>query len=962
MSDWTPPSATALNQVAALATRPENRAYFFDRLENPEWVSALGRRGVFDDPPAPVPADEPGYVRFPPWPEGRYLARMASVAPDAVAAVLKKSQPTANPRVTAILLKCAQALPDENFQELAPKTAEWITDPAAAEFIEHFADEAATAVSRLVGVGKTEQGLKTARYLLRLERRSGGSGDSAGDKILALLPEPVGRLSEWAYKDVIAQILPHLVDSAGLKGVRLFSSLLSLAVKFSSSEGEQPDSDVGSWAWRPAIEDHAQNTDRGVRCLLVTATRDSAVRLAGVSQQDLRSVVGMLEAGTVLHRRIALYVVAVVPDAAELAAERIVDRDIFDDYRLEHEYAGLLRSRLGEAPAEIQRTFLSWVFAGPDLDEFRRCQEALTDSTPSPEDETVYAECWRRDWLSVVADHLSGDDAARYRELVAKYGDAEHPDFLTWHEGGFRPETPLAAEDMNALSPGEVIDFLASWRPGDGASRGFSSSIAGLGRTFQAVVAKRAGDFAVVADQVEALDPTYVRSFLDGIEAAVKAGTSVPWDPPLRLIASVLEYPFDPCEETSALDHDPGWGRTRGQAASLLEQGVADRDNRIPFELRQAVWSALEMLTRDPNPSPDDEAAGGYTNMDPFTLSLNVNRGRAMHAVVAYALWCRRELEARGAETAAGFDLLPEVRTVLERHLDPVSDSSLAVRAVYGKWLPWLILLDESWVAANTTRILPRSPELADLRDAAWDTYISWCPPFNKAYSVLQHEYEAAVERVPTTATVGFADDERTDAKLGEHLVTLFWRGRIQLSLLERWFGRADDHLAGRVMSFLGKALRNTDGDVDPDVLQRIRQLWDTRLEMIGREPQHHVGEANAFAATFVSAKLDDKWSLAGLDVTLRSGGLRWLGRGVIERLGEIAATRPAEATRLTLRMLESAAAAWAHSGLRDQVRDVMAATSHATDPQTLRNRAAIVDHYVKRGDNDFRDFAPARQ
>ena len=898
-------------------------------------------------------------MRFPPWPEGRYLARMAPLAPDAVAAVLKKSQPSANPRVTGILLKCAHALPSEQFQELAPKTVEWVTSPTAAEFIDDFADEAATVISRLVRERKVKQGLEVAESLLGFERRSGGSGDSPGDEILALLPEPVGRLSEWRYKQVIAKVLPDLVDSAGLEGLRLFSSLLSVAVKFSRSEGESPDSDAGSCIWRPAIEDHSQNVDHGVRCVLVTAVRDAAVRLARVSHEDLRGVVQMLEAGTVLHRRIALHVPAVVPGAGELASERIANRGIFDDYRLKHEYAELLRSRLGEAPPETQQTFLDRVLAGPDLDGFRRYQEAHTGSAPSPEDETAYAERWQRDWLSIVADHLSGDDAARYRELVAKHGKAEHPDFLTWSEGGAGPETPLTTEDMNTLSPGEVIEYLTSWQPVDEAWRGFSPSIEGLGRSFQASVAERAGDFAAVADRVGALDPTHVRSFLSGLEAAVKAGAPVTWDQPLRLIASVLEHPFDHHEESTNLDRDPGWSWTRGQAASLLQEGLADRDNRIQFELRPTVWSVLEPLTRDPNPSPEHGAAHGYTNMDPFTVSLNVNRGKAMHAVMAYALWCRRELEARGAETAAGFDLMPEVRTALERHLDPDSEPSHAVRAVYGKWLPWLILLDERWVTANITRILPRAAELAGLRDAAWDTYISWCPPFDSVYGVLRHEYEAAVERVPSRGTVDFADDERTDAKLGEHLVTLHWRGRLQPSLLERWFELADDHLAERIMSFLGRALRNTEGDVDPEVLQRIRQLWDARLEVIGSEPQAHQGEANAFAQTFASAKLDDEWSLAGLDVTLQCGNPGWLGGDTIERLSEIAATKPAEATRFTLQMLESAANAWDHLGWRDQVRDVMAATNHATDPQTLKNRKAIINHYIKRGDNDFRDFIP---
>ena len=91
--------------------------------------------------------------------------------------------------------------------------------------------------------------------------------------------------------------------------------------------------------------------------------------------------------------------------------------------------------------------------------------------------------------------------------------------------------------------------------------------------------------------------------------------------------------------------------------------------------------------------------------------------------------------------------------------------------------------------------------------------------------------------------------------------MTFHWRGCVQPALLERWFERADDEIAARVMDFLGRALNNTEGDIDPEVLQRIRQLWDSRLEAIASEPEAHKSEADAFAYTFASAKLDDDWS-----------------------------------------------------------------------------------------------------
>lgn len=964
MNDWTVPSEADVDQVVVHAARLERRTYFFDRLENPEWVSALAERGFFDAAPGPEPADEPGYVQFPPWPEGRYLARMAPLAPVAVGEVLKKLPLSDNPWVTRVLLECVQALPSEQFRELAPETARWITSSASAQFIDHFADEAAAAVCRLMREGKVKQGLKAAKKLLSLKRRTGASGSSPSDETLALLPEPVGRLSDWEYREATKKILPDLVDSAGLKGLELFSWLLDVAVRFSRSQhDESSDSDAHSFIWRPAIEDHPQNSDHGVRCVLVTAVRDAAVRLAGVSEEDLQAVVEMLEAETVLHRRIALHVLTVVAGGADMAAERIASRDIFEEVRLKHEYCELLRSRLAEVAPEVRRTFLDRVVAGPDLDGFRRLEEERTGSAPDPESEAAYTERWKRDWLSIVADHLSDDEVDEYHELVAKHGEAHHPDMLAWSESGFGDEAPVTAEDMNEMSVGAVVEYLASWEPAADTGWGFGPSIRGLGRELETAVSHRAADFAAVANRIETLDPTYVRSFLGGLEAAVKSGTSLRWEQPLRLMALVLERPFEVEDDTLDRERDPGWSWTRGQAASLIQEGVADRDNRIPFELREAVWRVLEPLTRDPNPTPAEEAtAAGYSSLDPYTQSINTNRSKAMHTVMAYALWCRRELEAREIDTAAGFDLIPEVRTVLEEHLNPQSDPSLAVRAVYGKWLPWLILLDAGWVEANINRILPSAAELAVLRDAAWNTYIGWCPPFNEAYDALLHEYEAAVERVPSEGTVDLAGSERADAKLGEHLVTFHWRGYLQPALLERWFERTDDELAARVMNFLGRALNNTEEDIDPPVLQRIQQLWDTRLEAIAQAPEAHQSEADAFAYTFASAKLDDDWSLAGLETTLRPGSPRWSGRPVIERLAAIADTKPNEATRCTLRMLTGAANDWDHLGWRDQVRDVLTATNHTTDPEAIENRKAIVDHYIEHGDHDFRVYIPSKQ
>jgi hypothetical protein len=43
--------------------RPEQRRYFFERLENPEWIEPLRERGFFNGPPSPV-SKEPNVIEF----------------------------------------------------------------------------------------------------------------------------------------------------------------------------------------------------------------------------------------------------------------------------------------------------------------------------------------------------------------------------------------------------------------------------------------------------------------------------------------------------------------------------------------------------------------------------------------------------------------------------------------------------------------------------------------------------------------------------------------------------------------------------------------------------------------------------------------------------------------------------------------------------------------------------------
>lgn len=959
MTSWTDPSESQLAEVEALAIRPENRRYFFDQLENPNWVSPLARRGYFGEPPEPIRDDESGHVRYPPWPQGRYLARMASEAPDAVTDVLARLPRSSNPAVTRIILEALESLPDEHFARLAGRVVEWVASPGVG----FFDDKAASVVARLFRGALVEEGLSAASVLLALESRTASAPGSVELGFVPYRAEPVGRCSAWEYERAVTEILPDLVGAAGSDGLALLSSLLDDSIRLSRGPGEALDDDPFSYIWRPAIEDHPQNTDYGVRSTVVSAVRDAAVLLVADGEEELEALVRRLEAGSALHRRIALHVLAHVPGGARVVTERVADKDLFDDPGMRHEYAVLLRRRFGDVDPEARQSYLAWVLAGPEVEELRQRWADMEGSPPSDADVAGYVGTWQRDRLGPVADYLPDDVADRYRGLVERFGEPEHPDFLTWSSvsSWSGSESPMPEGDMGSWPFSQIIEYLQRWRPDDASARGFGPSIEGLGRALRSVVVDRATEFSAEADRLSDLDPTYVRSFLDGIEEAVKAGVSVSWEPLLRLMAAVVEHPFEPDEDDRSWDRDPGWRWARGATASLIETGVADRDNRIPFQWRDAAWQVLEPLTGDPDPSPATEAKriGGSPRF--HNLSINSNRGTAMHAVVEYALWCRRELEASGVDIEAGLELLPEVRTVLQAHLQPEQDPSLAIRTVYGQWLPWLALLDEKWVIENASQIFPRAPELSRFRDAAWDTYVCWCPPYDSVYQAVRSEYEEAVERVPTKRNTGRGNDERPELHLAQHLVVLWWRATAPRALLDRWFDLADDELAAGAMNYVGEALNNTEGDADPEALARIQELWDSRFEAISNQPDAHPLECQAFASTFASGKLDDDWSLAGFETALRWNPPGWHSWHAVQRLADIAAALPAAATRLALKMLKDAPNDWDYMHWSQPIQSLLEATADVSDGEIRENRSAIIDHYVVRGDLEFRKYVAPR-
>jgi hypothetical protein len=413
------------------------------------------------------------------------------------------------------------------------------------------------------------------------------------------------------------------------------------------------------------------------------------------------------------------------------------------------------------------------------------------------------------------------------------------------------------------------------------------------------------------------------------------------------------------------MDQDPHWGWARKTAANLLALGF--ETNRIPYDLRDLAWAVLEPVTDDPHPGPEDEPkASGY--QDFANYSINTTRGEAMHAVIGYALWVRRAIDKEPDEknrAPKGFDQAPEVREVLDKHLDPAVDPSPTIRSVYGQWFPSLHFLDPDWAKANLERVFPREQDVEELRDAAWKTYIVYCKPFDEAFRILHEQYSNAIDRIgPSPEKEG--GRPAPDEHLAQHLVTQYWQGNLDLDdpngLLSRFYAKADLKLRKPVIKFIGFAVHRTKGPIPEQIAERLRKLWTVRLEAVrAAGPDSRGAEEIKESGWWLASKgSPGTWSIDQILEVVRLAGSIEPEHLVVERLAELSQEIPAKAVETLMKMLEGDKQGWSVASWSEHARTILATALNSVD-QNAHAKANDLVHYLgSRGYPEFRDLLPA--
>jgi len=934
-----------------MATSAANHEYFFMRLKTPDWIEPLSKAGRFKDPPGAK--REEGTISFPTWAESQYLARVAGDAPETVKQVILSVPQTDNQRVHQDFVEAAIRMPGAIAAEVAAKEAAWIREQRYLYIL--YPDKVSELIAHLAQNGQAVAALELTRALFALSPDpKPATRIGEGEDAIEMPRDAVAKFDDWHYQRSLRTITEPLTMADGDRTLELLSDLLEFSMKAHVRPGpSETEGEDYSWIWRTQIEIEGHGD---VKDSLISAVRDAAVLLATSDAQKVSTILDRLIARRWrVFRRIAAYVLVTTSNTDLEALNKLLG-PVFklQDYPTTvPELAEFLRRSFSSLPKEIQDRLLTNIDTGLNLDTYKQNFELAQKRAPSNEELEAIAERWKLQWLEPIHEALPTEEwRNRYHELVKRFGQ---PAEITQQGGVFvGPTSPKTVQELRELEPEKLIEYIDSWVPSNDWA---SPTPAGLGRELTSVVSSDPEKISQIAEKLIGLDPTYISSAIEGFSEAVKKGLVIDWSRVLNLCEWVVAQNAEIVNRKVDLVHgDPDWIASRIAVGRLMREGFASKkDAQLPKEFRIRVWAILANLVNGPDPTAREQYS---PNGFPGSISLNTPRGIALDAVFDYGLWIHPYDPKKATESA--FSEAPEVRELLDKILP--TDSSLATGEVLGRRFAALFMLDRSWAKANIDLIF--KPEPRQLERVAWINYLLFTPAYDDLLPLLTSQYEKAIDSL--AAPLDSSLKRQFERNLVSHLVSFFWRGRLDLNdetgLLARFFKKAPVEQRAYAFEVIGRSLGSApdsiplkEGDFQ-DLFERLRNLLANRINAV-KQSGKEAAELEPFGWWFITNQFDAAWLMENLLAVLRLSrkiSPDWL---VVECLSKEAKSKPVQSVEALEWIIVGDKEGWAIHGWEQHARELLKTALDSDSAEARESAIRVINLIGSRGHYGFRDL-----
>ncbi|HEV2418034.1 MAG TPA: hypothetical protein VGX94_09525 [Terriglobia bacterium] len=928
--------------LALVAEGGGNYEYFFSHLNSPDWIEPLRECGRFSHPPDAV-SNEHG-LRFPGWPEGEYLNRMASVAPEAVYSALpKKCFESNNHTVHEIILQIAAKLPPPLAAHIARAEAEWVSKQPVLLLL--YSEPSAHLINHLAQNGECEAAISLLGQILDV--RAPAEQDKQTETLIDGEPfrwpvDPVGRIDPWHNERLILAVSEPLVDFAPDAFLTLVSQELAKGVLIHSNH-RSGNEDL-STIWRPHI---AHGSHRDLLDILVTNVQSSALLVSRKHRNGYEIVRRVFnEHKWPIFRRLEAYVLSEnesVP--TDLMSEILLDVSHFDSPTQNPEFNELLGRWIGKVAQQTKSRVLEIIEAGPDLSRYSSYLEQEEANGARPQAERWLRDEWRLRWFTALENALDQPRSAELEKLTEKYGTPQPP-YSTGGVAQIGHLSDTTDEALRKLTMPELISYLKSWVPPP-TNHPDAPSRAGIGTQLTRWVSDDPSLFSkqLTLFQDEELHPTYLRSILDAFTSSLKEDKEFDAITVVRAIEWVLANTKADAREPFKWEEDPGWSWAYMSSARFLTELFLHPDH-ISVDRHEEYWPALEGIAQTQSPTADDERE--YRKKADFgMMALNTARPVGLEAVIRYARWLK--LSKTDVEVSA--NRLPKVFDLLSRHLDPAVDGSVAVRELFGMQFGVLAWLDRTWLEQQLPALFPGKP-FKILDKFAWNSYLRFGNPISETLPAMRFRYERAINALDLKAT----SVDEADRALGAHLMRYLAAGTIRIDdpLLVLFFSKASQALRAQTVGDVGWELTQDTRQLEAVVQRRLMEFWEARFAAGVAEGANARRELGAFGWWLSSSKFPRDWSVRQAVAVADNFHDLHPDFAVIEWFAELAQAYPYEAVHCLGIIFEEDLEGWAIHGWGDNARIIIREALSGGE-RSRTEAVRVVNLLVARGHRAYR-------
>ena len=508
-------------------------------------------------------------------------------------------------------------------------------------------------------------------------------------------------------------------------------------------------------------------------------------------------------------------------------------------------------------------------------------------------------KAWQASKLHSIRKFLEGRWKGKYNQLVAEVGEHQPQPAIGPTTTWVGPTSPLTAEEIAAMTIPEFVEYLETWTPSD---QPMVPSADGLGRGISADVVNRPGEYAANAELFSPtkLRPIYLSWLFHGLEQALRASATFDWKPVLQLAHQVMSGKDLTVPDLRSWDNDVPWESVKRHIASLIDVGFQQAESAIPLDQHEIVWEILEPLTHEPEPNLRYEAEYGGDNMDPFSMSINTARGKAVHALFRYAEWCDRLANLDVEADNQSHELPSEILSRLDRLLDPEQEPTLTIRSVLGHFTGTLAYLATDWLRRNLDRIYP--PNDPRLLGAALEGYFSFGRVNGYMYKHFREIYVRGLDWAiePETSKSHLRPKECFAGILMNTCWLGFDKWEDDNSLARRFFAEAGVKARASAIDFLCRGVADIPAGLEETekMLERARTLYESRLSHYEQsdDKTDAAKELESFGFWFARSHFKAEWLVDTLKRTLAlTDGELSARKDVLKQLATLAPDHPEE-------------------------------------------------------------------